>query len=150
MKYFVIINKEGNNFGAYSPDVLGCVATGNSISEVSQRMREALVCHLEEEDPMPMAKGLEYWMGRLDEIAEPGSILIEMSIESELSTRDAFKEVLKERGVSKKLGVDRSTVANWKRYLEKGENISSEKMEQVLKKAGWRVMSQQSWKLPSR
>ncbi|HEX3432779.1 MAG TPA: type II toxin-antitoxin system HicB family antitoxin [Solirubrobacteraceae bacterium] len=35
------------NYGAWSPDVLGCVATGNTIEECVAEMRSALAFHLE-------------------------------------------------------------------------------------------------------
>jgi predicted RNase H-like HicB family nuclease len=35
------------NYGAWSPDVLGCVATGNTVEECIAEMRSALGFHLE-------------------------------------------------------------------------------------------------------
>ena len=46
-KILVIIEKGETSFGAYSPDVPGCVAVGDTKEEVEQRMREALRSHLE-------------------------------------------------------------------------------------------------------
>ena len=60
-------------------------------------------------------------------------------------TKEAFTEMLNERGVYKKLGVERSTVANWKTYLRKGEKLSLDKMEEMLKKYGAKVISQEVW-----
>lgn len=54
--------------------------------------------------------------------------------------------MLSERGIYKKLDVNRSTVANWKRYLKQNEKISADKMEQMLQKAGWQIVSQQAWR----
>jgi predicted RNase H-like HicB family nuclease len=58
MKYLVIIVKGKNNYGAFSPDVPGCVTTGHSREEVEQLMREALAFHLEgileDGDPLPV------------------------------------------------------------------------------------------------
>jgi predicted RNase H-like HicB family nuclease len=47
MRYLVIIERAENNYGAYSPDLPGCVATGDTIEEVEQNMREAIEFHLE-------------------------------------------------------------------------------------------------------
>jgi predicted RNase H-like HicB family nuclease len=47
MRYLVIIERAENNYGAYSPDLLGCVATGDTIEEVEQNMRDAIEFHLE-------------------------------------------------------------------------------------------------------
>jgi predicted RNase H-like HicB family nuclease len=56
VRYLVLIVK-GKNYGAFSPDVPGCVTTGKTREEVEQRMREALAFHLkgilEDDDPIP-------------------------------------------------------------------------------------------------
>ena len=46
-KILVIIEKGESSYGAYSPDVPGCVAVGDTREEVLQRFREALKAHLE-------------------------------------------------------------------------------------------------------
>ncbi len=47
MRYLVIIEQAENNFAAYSPDLAGCVATGKTVEEIEQNMREAIEFHLE-------------------------------------------------------------------------------------------------------
>ncbi len=47
MRYLVIIEKAESNYGAYSPDLPGCVATGETLSEVEENMRDAIEFHLE-------------------------------------------------------------------------------------------------------
>ena len=47
MKYPIIIEKAENNYSAYSPDVDGCVAVGDTVEEVKQQMAEALEFHFE-------------------------------------------------------------------------------------------------------
>lgn len=44
--YLVVIEQEGESYGAYSPDLPGCVAVGDSLEETVQLMREALAEHL--------------------------------------------------------------------------------------------------------
>jgi transposase len=61
-------------------------------------------------------------------------------------TKEAFVQMLSERGVYKKLGVDRSTVANWKTYLKEGRSISLDKMEEMLLKYGASVVQEKVWK----
>lgn len=46
-KYLIVIEKTTNNFSAFSPDLPGCVATGATKAEVSQRMQEAIRMHLD-------------------------------------------------------------------------------------------------------
>jgi predicted RNase H-like HicB family nuclease len=45
--YAVVIEGEEGSYSAWSPDLPGCVATGGSLHEVEQRMREAIEFHLE-------------------------------------------------------------------------------------------------------
>jgi predicted RNase H-like HicB family nuclease len=46
MQYAIIIEKGERNYSAYFPDLPGCIATGETLEEVKQRMREALELHL--------------------------------------------------------------------------------------------------------
>ena len=46
-KYPVIIEKANGNYSAYSPDLPGCVATGQTLKETLLRMREAIKFHVE-------------------------------------------------------------------------------------------------------
>jgi predicted RNase H-like HicB family nuclease len=47
MRYVILIEEGDNNFSAYAPDVTGCVATGKTLAETKQRMKEALEFHFE-------------------------------------------------------------------------------------------------------
>ncbi len=55
-RYAIVIEDAGTNLAAYVPDLPGCVATGESESEVERRIREAIALHLEgmAEDGMPI------------------------------------------------------------------------------------------------
>jgi len=57
MRYAVVIEKSENNFGAWVPDLPGCVATGKTVEIVQERIREAIEWHLagmrEDGDPIP-------------------------------------------------------------------------------------------------
>lgn len=55
-KYLVIIEQAGENYSAYSPDVPGCVATGDTRDEAVDVMREAMTAHLKglREDGAPI------------------------------------------------------------------------------------------------
>ena len=55
MRYAMIIETGKRNYSAYLPDLPGCVATGETIEEVRQRMREAIELHLAgmREDGLP-------------------------------------------------------------------------------------------------
>ena len=46
-RFLIIIEKAGENFSAYSPDLPGCVATGATREETERRMYEAIELHIE-------------------------------------------------------------------------------------------------------
>ena len=45
--YAVVIEQADGNLSAYVPDLPGCVATGATIAEVENEIREAIIFHLE-------------------------------------------------------------------------------------------------------
>ena len=57
MKYAVIYEQSGTGYGAYVPDLPGCVATGKTIEETERLIREAIELHIESlrkhGDPVP-------------------------------------------------------------------------------------------------
>ncbi|HEX4852864.1 type II toxin-antitoxin system HicB family antitoxin [Arenimonas sp.] len=57
MRYAIVIDKTDNNYGAWAPDLPGCVALGDTVEEVGQRMRSAIEMHLagirEDGQPIP-------------------------------------------------------------------------------------------------
>jgi len=65
MRYAIVIEKAGNNFSGYSPDLPGCVATGASIEETETELLAAIQFHLDglREDglaPPPAESVVEY------------------------------------------------------------------------------------------
>lgn len=56
MRYAIVIEKAENNYAAYVPDLLGCVATGQTIEEMEEQIREAIDLHLKgmREDGLPI------------------------------------------------------------------------------------------------
>lgn len=46
-RYVVIVEKAEGNYSAYCPDLPGCVATGKTVEETVERMKEAIKFHLE-------------------------------------------------------------------------------------------------------
>ena len=47
MEYLVVIEKDPKSYGAYVPDLPGCVAVGESRREVLKLIREAVSLHIE-------------------------------------------------------------------------------------------------------
>jgi len=46
MRYAIVIEKAKKNYSAYVPDLPGCVATGATVEETEQLIREAIELHL--------------------------------------------------------------------------------------------------------
>ena len=46
MRYAIVIENTGANYSAYVPDLPGCIATGATVAEAEQRIREAIEFHL--------------------------------------------------------------------------------------------------------
>jgi predicted RNase H-like HicB family nuclease len=55
-QYLIVIEKARGNYSAYSPDLPGCVATGQTKEETEARMREGIRMHLAglAEDGLPI------------------------------------------------------------------------------------------------
>jgi len=47
MKYLVIVAGTDSSYSAYSPDLPGCVAAGDTRQETVELMRDAIAFHLE-------------------------------------------------------------------------------------------------------
>jgi len=56
MRYAIVIEQAGANYSAYVPDLPGCVATGATLEEAEEQIREAIAFHLEglREDGLPV------------------------------------------------------------------------------------------------
>ena len=56
MRYAVVIEKAGDNYSAYVPDLPGCVATGEDVAAVERDIREAIRFHIKglKEDGLPV------------------------------------------------------------------------------------------------
>lgn len=47
MRYAIVIEKAGNNYSGYVPDLPGCIATGATIGETENELLAAIQFHLE-------------------------------------------------------------------------------------------------------
>lgn len=58
-RFLIIVEKVDDNYSAYSPDLLGCVATGKTREEAEANMHEAIAFHIEslKEDGLPIPEG---------------------------------------------------------------------------------------------
>ena len=57
-RFSIVIEKAKGNYSAYSPDLPGCIAVGDTIEETEQNMEEAIRFHikgmLEDHEPIPV------------------------------------------------------------------------------------------------
>jgi predicted RNase H-like HicB family nuclease len=62
-KYAVFFEKSATGYGAYAPDLPGCIATGKTLEVTRRRMAEAIAIHLrsmrEDGDPIPEPSHIE-------------------------------------------------------------------------------------------
>ena len=85
-KYLVVIQKAKSNYAAYSPDVLGCVATGKTVEGTLKNMQESLEMHLEGlaelGEELPMSRGLSYYLQNSEPIAEITDLITHIQVSS--------------------------------------------------------------------
>ena len=62
MRYAVIFERGPTSYGAYVPDLPGCVAVAETLEELRPLIREAIESHIEElaksGDPVPAASSI--------------------------------------------------------------------------------------------
>jgi len=62
MRYAIVIEKSENGFGAYVPDLPGCIAVADSVAETEKLIKEAIEFHLEgmreNGEPIPAASSI--------------------------------------------------------------------------------------------
>ena len=46
MRYAIVVEKTENNYSAYVPDLPGCIATGQTVEETENEIREAIGFHI--------------------------------------------------------------------------------------------------------
>lgn len=65
-RYLIVIEKSEAGFSAYSPDVLGCIATGKTLNQTIANMKSALMFHLrgllKEGEEIPRARGVQSYL----------------------------------------------------------------------------------------
>jgi predicted RNase H-like HicB family nuclease len=56
MRYAVVIEKAGDNYSAYVPDLPGCIATAVSVEDIEREISDAIRFHIDglREDGLPV------------------------------------------------------------------------------------------------
>ncbi len=61
-RFLIVIEKVNGNYSAYSPDLPGCVATGDTREAVERNMHEAVELHINglKEDNLPIPESSSF------------------------------------------------------------------------------------------
>lgn len=61
-RFLVVIEKTDGNYSAYSPDLPGCVATGDTREEVERNIYEAIQMHVQglRDDNLPVPESQSF------------------------------------------------------------------------------------------
>ncbi len=90
-KYLIVLEKSNTGYSAYSPDVLGCIATGKTIDLTIAKMRSALSQHLlgiiEDGDSLPQPGGIASYLDVVDSSEGEEYLLTHISLEQVLPER---------------------------------------------------------------
>ena len=79
LKYSVVFERMPNNYGAYVPDLPGCISTGDTWEEVQEMIRVAIAFHIEglmeDGEPLPtpqlsISNAMAYHIENLSEVEE--------------------------------------------------------------------------------
>ena len=75
MLYAIVIEKTPNNYSAYAPDLPGCAATGATLAEIQQQIKEAIEFHLEglREEGLPIPEPTTVNMSKHANLRNPVS-----------------------------------------------------------------------------
>jgi predicted RNase H-like HicB family nuclease len=69
-KYLIVLEKSSTGFSAYSPDVLGCITTGETLEETRLNMQSALSFHIQaiakDAEPIPQPRGIQSYLEALE------------------------------------------------------------------------------------
>lgn len=61
-RFLIVVERANGNYSAYSPDLPGCAATGESREEVERNMHEAVQMHVRglQEDGLPVPESQSF------------------------------------------------------------------------------------------
>jgi len=90
-KYLIVVEKSETGYSAYSPDVLGCIATGKTLEKTIEQMRAALVLHLqsmlEDNEELPKPRGIASYLDAVSGSEGEEYFLTHIALESVLPDR---------------------------------------------------------------
>jgi predicted RNase H-like HicB family nuclease len=126
----VILEKSEDNYSAYIPALDGCVATGDTLPQVKQRIEEAVEFHL---DGMK-EEGLD-----IPELFQSDyDFVYKIDVESLF---DWFSGVLTKSGISKLTGMNQSLLSQYANGMKKPSSKQTKKIEEAIHSFGEELLS---------
>jgi len=90
-RYLIVIEKSETGFSSYSPDVLGCIATGKTLDQTIANMKSALTFHLrgllEEGEEIPKSRGVQSYLDAESESAGEEYFITHIAVKDILPAR---------------------------------------------------------------
>ncbi len=131
-KINVILERGSSNYSAFIPELPGCIATGESLTELEKNLREALQLHLrgieEDGDPVP-----SQFMGEFQ-------LMYTFDIVTLLSYYD---KVFTRRALSRLTGINESLLSQYASGLKKPRPLQTRKIADNLHKLGQELLQVQ-------
>ena len=88
-KYLIVLEKSSTGFSAYSPDVWGCITTGETLEETRSNMQSALSFHIQaiakDEELIPQPRGIQSYLEALENSEGEEFFLTYINVQSVLS-----------------------------------------------------------------
>jgi predicted RNase H-like HicB family nuclease len=88
--YLIVLEKSETGFSAYSPDVPGCIATGETLEETTEQMRSALALHLADIEDLPKSRGIDAYLEALSDSEGEIFYLTHVLLESILANHQSL------------------------------------------------------------
>jgi predicted RNase H-like HicB family nuclease len=128
-KILVVLEKTENGYSAYFPDLSGCIATGETISDVRINIKEAIEFHIEgmriEKLPIPEKFDGEFNLSFKMDVA---------------SLFEWFSGILTKSGVSRLTGMNQSLISQYVSGIKSPSNKQTKKIERALHNLGQELL----------
>ncbi len=126
----VIISYCENNFGAHAPLLLGCVATGDTQTEVLTNIKEAIEFHVKsslmDNDPLP------------DVVKGPYSLVFRFDVNSLLNY---YRGIFTNSALERITGINQRQLQHYASGLKRPRRQQVEKIETALHQLGNELLS---------
>ncbi|MDI9552426.1 MAG: type II toxin-antitoxin system HicB family antitoxin [Bacteroidota bacterium] len=126
----VVLEKSDENYSAYIPEFEGCIATGESLDQVKQRIEEAVEFHI--------AGMKEEGLDIPDVFQNKYKFSYKIDIESLFHW---FSGVLTKSGISKLTGMNQSLVSQYANGIKKPSPKQVKKIEEAIHNFGEELLS---------